>query len=77
MEKLEKIGFFRSLDTRDLPVMGVQAGAPGYFSQSVIVIILVFSAGHPRFTGRWCPNLYLAKLSLSLSRLKSTHMISS
>ena len=27
--KLEKIGFFRSLDTRDLPVAGVQAGAPG------------------------------------------------
>ena len=30
--------------------------------------------GHPRFTGRRCPNLNLAKISLSLSRLKSTHV---
>ena len=33
----------------------------------------IFSSGHLRFSGRWCPNLNLAKISLSLSRLKSTH----
>ena len=75
MEKLGKIGFFRSLDTRDLSVAGVQAGAPGKCSQSVIVIvfILVFLVGHPRFTCRRCPNLNLVEISLSLSRLKSIH----
>ena len=63
-----------------IPVAGVQAGAPGKSSQSVIVIvivfILVFLVGHPRFTCRRCPNLNLAKISLSLSRLKSTHYVS-
>ena len=29
--------------------------------------------GHPRFTGRWCPNLYLVKISLSLSRALRIH----
>ena len=79
MEKLGKIGFFRSLDTRDLFVAGVQAGAPGKCSQSVIVIvivfILVFLVGHPRFTCRRCPNLNLVEISLSLSRLKSIHVL--
>ena len=60
-----------------IPVAGVQTGTPGKSSQSVIVIvivfILVFLVGHPRFTCRRCPNLNLAKISLSLSRLKSTH----
>ena len=29
--------------------------------------------GHPRFTGRWCPNLNLVKISLSLSRALRIH----
>ena len=33
----------------------------------------IFSSGHLRFTGRWCLNLNLIKISLSLSHLKSTH----
>ena len=65
--------FFRSLDTRDLLVAGVQAGVPGYSVNLLLFTYWYFSSGHPRFTSRWCPNLNLVKISLSLSRLKSTH----
>ena len=68
MEKWEKIGFFRSLDTRDLLVAGVQAGVPGYSVNLLFFTYWYFSSGHLRFSGRWCPNLNLAKISLSLSR---------
>ena len=52
---------------------GVQAGVPGYSVNLLLFTYWYFSSGHLRFTGRWCPNLNLAKISLSLSRLKSTH----
>ena len=49
-------------------------------SQDISVNLLLFtywyfSSGHLRFSGRWCPNLNLAKISLSLSRLKTTHTL--
>ena len=52
---------------------GVQAGVPGYSVNLLLFTYWYFSSGHLRFSGRWCPNLNLAKISLSLSRLKSTH----
>ena len=65
--------FFRSLDTRDLLVAGVQAGVPGYSVNLLLFTYWYFSSGHPRFTGRWCPNLNLVKISLSLSRALRIH----
>ena len=56
------------LDTRDLLVAGVQAGVPGYSVNLLFFTYWYFSSGHLRFSGRWCPNLNLAKISLSLSR---------
>ena len=53
---------------------GVQAGVPGYSVNLLLFTYWYFSSGHLRFSGRWCPNLNLAKISLSLSRLKTTHM---
>ena len=67
--------FFRSLDTRDLLVAGVQAGVPGYSVNLLLFTYWYFSSGHLRFSGRWCPNLNLVKISLSLSRLKTTHLL--
>ena len=56
------------MDTRDLLVAGVQAGVPGYSVNLLFFTYWYFSSGHLRFSGRWCPNLNLAKISLSLSR---------
>ena len=53
--------------------VGVQAGVPGYSVNLLLFTYWYFSSGHLRFSGRWCPNLNLAKISLSLSGLKSTH----
>ena len=55
-------------------LLGVQAGVPGYSVNLLLFTYWYFSSGHPRFTSRWCPNLNLVKISLSLSRLKSTHL---
>ena len=55
---------------------GVQASVPGYSVNLLLFTYWYFSSGHLRFSGRWCPNLNLAKISLSLSRLKSTHPVS-
>ena len=74
MEKWEKIGFFSLVGHSDLLVTGVQAGVPGYSVNLLLFTYWYFSSGHPQFTGRWCPNLNLVKISLSLSRLKSTHI---
>ena len=67
------MGVQRQLDTRDLLVAGVQAGVPGYSVNLLLFTSWYFSSGHLWFSGRWCPNLNLAKISLSLSRLKTTH----
>ena len=52
----------------------VSAGVPGYSVNLLLFTYWYFSSGHLRFSGHWCPNLNLAKISLSLSRLKSTHV---
>ena len=67
------MGVQRSLDTRDLLVAGVQAGVPGYSVNLLLFTYWYFSSGHLRFSGRWCPNLNLAKISLSLSRALRIH----
>ena len=67
------MGVQRSLDTRNLLVAGVQAGVPGYSVNLLLFTYWYFSSGHLRFSGRWCPNLNLAKISLSLSRALRIH----
>ena len=62
------------LDTRDLLVAGVQAGVPGYSVNLLLFTYGYFSSGHLRFSGRWCPNLNLVKISLSLSRALRIHV---
>ena len=67
--------FFARWTPRDLLVAGVQAGVPGYSVNLLLFTYWYFSSGHLRFSGRWCPNLNLVKISLSLSRLKTTHIL--
>ena len=65
------------METSDLTIVGVQPVMQSRSRLSVIVFILVFYGGHPRFNYRQCPNLNLRQISESESEALVTHVFSS